>query len=352
MRRIIPHSQPTLGSEEIEAVSKVIAGGEIAQGRVVAEFEEKLAHHVGCRGGVATSSGTAALHLSLLALGIGKGNEVLLPSFTCVALLHAIRYVGAVPRLVEVDGKSFNIDIRDLERRISPRSRAIIVPHMFGLPVAMERIKKLGLPVIEDCAQTFGVNVDGQPVGSLGEIAVFSFYATKLMTTGEGGMVISTREDYLEKIRDLREYDKKETFARRFNYKLTDMQAAMGLVQLKKLTGFIRRRKELARKYARGLKDLPISLPQAKNGDHAFYRYVIQVDPQKVHSFIVHMEGLGVCCRRPVYRPLHHYLKADGMGVTQRVWERSVSLPLYPSLTDESAERISRAVRQFWSEAH
>ncbi|MBM4272745.1 MAG: DegT/DnrJ/EryC1/StrS aminotransferase family protein, partial [Deltaproteobacteria bacterium] len=243
---MIPHSRPTLDQDDYASVLHILKSGHLAQGKQVEQFEKDLSSLIGVRGGVAVSSGTAALHLALLSLNTGSGDEIIIPDFVCTAPLNAIRYTGAVPVIADIDPLTYNIDVGDLKKRLTKKTKAIIIPHMFGLPADMEEILSLGIPVIEDCAQSLGSRYRDSCTGRLGTLSIFSFYATKMIATGEGGMVLSDDESLLEKIRDLRDYDEKELYTVRYNYKMTDFQAAFGISQLKKLFSFIKRRKEIA----------------------------------------------------------------------------------------------------------
>ena len=215
---MIPHSRPTLDQSDFDGVLQVIKSGHLVQGEQTAGFEKDLSSLIGVKGGVAVSSGTAALHLSLISLGVGKGDEVILPGFVCTAPLNAIHYVGASPVIAEIDRLTFNIDVNDLKRRITKKTKAIIVPHMFGLPADVEDIASLGIPVIEDCAHSLGSRYGDHYTGGIGALSIFSFYATKVIATGEGGMVLSNNEGLLEGIKDLRDYDNRESYAVRYNY--------------------------------------------------------------------------------------------------------------------------------------
>ena len=221
-KMVIPHSRPTLDGGDVSSVSEVIRSGQIVQDEVVGEFEKKVAKYIGVNGAAATSTGTSALHLSLLALGIKKGDHVAIPGFVCSALLNVVKYVGAHPILVDVDPETYNIDVHDLRKKIKKTTRAIILPHQFGLPADIDEVMSLGVPVIEDCAQAIGAVYKGEKTGSFGTLSCFSFYATKVLSTGEGGMVVSNSRKLLKKIRDLREYDNKKNYSIRYNYKMTD----------------------------------------------------------------------------------------------------------------------------------
>ena len=342
----IPHSRPSLDDEEIRLLQDVLTSGHLAQGPQVRGFEEELGTFHGLPPGVATSSGTAALHLALISLGVGKGDEVLLPSYVCSAPLHAVYHSGATPVLFDVDPATGNMDPHDLKKRLTPKSKAIIVVHLFGLPVNLNEIVSLGLPVIEDCAQALGAELEGEKVGTLGRVAICSFYATKIITTGEGGMLLSHDAAILEKIRDLRDYDKRDSFAVRFNYKMTDIQAALGRSQLGKLEKFLNHREKLARVYSENLASLPCTLPSSYQG-RIYYRYVISVQ-QNVSNLIQRLARENVQAARPVYRPLHRYLNLEGYSGTEVAWNSHLSLPIYPSLAPEEVQRICQALRRFF----
>jgi dTDP-4-amino-4,6-dideoxygalactose transaminase len=341
---MIPHSRPTLDQNDFDGVLQVLKSGHLVQGVQTARFEDNISSLIGAKGGAAVSSGTAALHLALIALGLGKGDEVILPGFVCTAPLNAIYYVGATPVIAEVDQLTFNIDVNDLKRRITKKTKAIIVPHMFGLPADMESISSLGIPIIEDCAHSLGSRYKDNYTGAFGMLSVFSFYATKVIATGEGGMVLSNDEGLLGGIKDLRDYDNRESYTVRYNYKMTDIQAALGIAQLKKLSRFIQKRREIADKYDRIFHDLNIRVPFVPEGrEHIFYRYVILLENAEL--FMDSMMKRGVACTRPVFKPLHRHLGLSGYAATDLAWERSVSIPIYPSLTDKEIRKIRDSVK-------
>ena len=340
---MIPHSQPMLGQAEIKKVAEVIASGQIAQGEMVAEFETAFAETMGVKDALAVSSGTAALHLVLAAMDIGAGDEVIMPSFVCTALLNAVSYVGAVPVIADIDPISYNIDPADTQKRISDRTRAIIVPHMFGLAADLKALLAFGIPIIEDCAQATGGSYSGRLLGTLGHAAVYSFYATKVMTTGEGGMIITDSRQLYDRMHDLRDYDNRDDYRIRYNYKMTDLQAAVGLEQLERLSDFIDRRRKIAAGYRQSLIDLPVRLPPKSSG-HIYFRYVMDVG-RDVSAWIAKLKQRGVACARPVYNPLHRYLALKGYPRTDSAWQNSLSIPLFPALTDTQAETVSSVLR-------
>lgn len=341
---MIPHSRPTVCPDDIRAVAEVMESGRLVQGEQVRAFEEEMSAFIGGGEAAAVSSGTAALHLALVSLGVGEGDEVIIPGYVCSALLQAVRHARATPVIADIDPETFNISPQDAGKRLTRKTRAIIVPHMFGLSADLSGIISLGVPVIEDCAQSLGSRYQGAYTGSAGLLSVFSFYATKMIATGEGGMVLSSRADLIGKIRDLRAYDGKAEDRLRYNYKMTDLQAALGRSQLRKLRQFIRRRGEIAGEYNRGLADTGVQLPVTPPGmEHVYYRYVVLMD--RSESFMQKTKAMGVDCRRPVFKPLHEYLNLPGFAVTRGVWERAVSIPVYPSLSDRDVQFVIDRVR-------
>jgi perosamine synthetase len=336
--RFIPHSRPTLGEEEMRAVSEVIRSGQIAEGEVVKRFEKSFADKMGVLDAVAVSSGTAALHLVLSAMGIGPADEVIIPSYVCSALLNAVQYVGATPVLAEIDPLTYNVDPDDVQQRITRRTRAIIVPHLFGLAADLDKILKLNVPVIEDCAQAVGATHHHKPLGTFGVAAIFSFYATKVMTTGEGGMIIANSPQIIEQVRDLRTYDEKQTYRVRYNYKMTDIQAALGEIQLARLDDFIKRRRKIARQYLKYFTSLELKLPAA-NAEHIYYRFVVGMQAD-CSAFVRELAKNRIGCARPVFLPLHRQLNIKGYPVTGKTWETVLSIPIYPSLCTEEVEQI------------
>jgi len=339
--KVISHSRPTLGNEEIELVSDVIGSSQIGQGEMVRKFEEAFAREMGVPHAVSTNSGTAALHLTLLAMGIGPEDEVIIPSYVCTALLNAINYVGAAPILAEIDSQTDNLDLHDVKKRLSEKTKAIIVPHMFGLAANIEGFLELDVPIIEDCAQAIGSLCNDQRVGTFGEAAIFSFYATKVMASGEGGMVISKSKHIADGVRDLREYDKKDDYKIRFNYKMTDVHAAIGLVQLSRLQEFIHQRRKIAQRYHQAFEAFDLQLPP-KDPGHIFFRYILKIKKGSA-PWISFFRKKGIECARPVNFPLHRYLNLKGFPITEAVWKKSLSIPIYPALTDPEVSRVIQA---------
>lgn len=334
---MIHHSRPTIEADDISAVSRVLQSGMLAQGAEVRAFETEVAAALGLSGGVATSSGTAALHLALLALGVGPGDEVLIPSYTCAALLHAVQHAGARARVVDCEPGRPTMSAVAAARAMSSQTKAVIVPHMFGTCAPIEPFRSLGVPVIENCAQAMGASYRGRPAGSFGDVTVVSFYATKLITSGEGGMLLARSEDVLADARDRRDYDNRSDFKPRFNYKMTDMQAALGRSQLRKLKDFIQRRRALRAVYEETLGGRGPIYSSLLDGDVP-YRFVIGV--RDIDSFTAGLARAGIECKRPVYQPLHH-VSGDRCPQADEVFSRAVSLPLYPSLPMAALRKVA-----------
>lgn len=345
---IIPHSRPYLSESDREAVTSVIKSGQLSQGPQVKEFERKLADYIGKKKAVAVSSGSAALHLALLALDVKGKDEVIIPSFVCSAVLNAVNYTGATPVVVDIEPHTFNISVEAVKSAMSDKTKAAVVPHMFGCPAEIDKLCELGIPIIEDCAQAIGASFKGQKAGSFGLLSVFSFYATKVFTSAEGGMVLSDSQDLISKIRDLRDYDNKDDYVLRYNYKMTDIQASLGLNQLAFLEKFIDKRGEIAGRYFQEFKSCNFSLPIHKEGrEHIYYRFVVEVK-KDASPYLERLEQKKIMCRRPVYIPLHVYLGLSGFPYTTEAWQKTISIPLYPSLTEKEIERIVAVVKEIF----
>jgi dTDP-4-amino-4,6-dideoxygalactose transaminase len=260
-----------------------------------------------------------------------------------------VNYTGAQAVLADIETATLNMDPLDAARRRSRRTKALIVPHLFGLPADLDRFQELGVPIIEDCAQSVGAFHGLRAVGSCGHAAVFSFYATKLLATGEGGMVATSDRKLAERVRDLKTYDRRDDYRIRFNYKLTDLQAAVGRIQLRKLAGFIDRRRQIARRYRAAFEELPLRLP-LDSPEHIHYRFVADIGADCA-SLIRSAAQQGIGCERPVHTPLHRLLKAENFPRSESAWRRSLSIPIYPSMTDSEANEVVRVISGLLSEA-
>jgi dTDP-4-amino-4,6-dideoxygalactose transaminase len=334
VRHAIPHSRPTLGPEEERAAVRALRSGMIGGGDEVGRFERELEAFVGRGRATAVHTGSAALHLALLGLGVGTGDRVVLPTYTCAAVLNAVRYTGAKGILADVAPETCNLDPDDVKRRLRAGTKAIIAPHMMGRPAPVRDLRALGVPVVEDCAMALGAEV-----GREGEASVYSFYATKMMATGHGGAVVARDRAVLRRIADLVDYDRREDYKVRHNYRMSGLVAAVGRAQLAKVPDFVKRRRRIA-DYYYGTLELGEPPP-----GHVFYRFVLRTGP--VERFVRVMATRGVECKRPVFRPLHRYFGAPsgefpGAEELHRHW---ASIPLYPSLRRDEMERVAREVR-------
>ncbi len=340
----IPHSRPTISEEDIDRVTSNLHGGLIASGDEVNLFEQEVCKYIGVLGGVATNSGTNALHLALNAVDIKHGDEVILPSYVCASVLSAVNYTGAMPVFADIEPCGYNIDYKSTTDKISKNTKAIIVPHMFGTPADIDKFIELGIPVIEDCAQAIGADYAGKKVGNFGDLSIYSFYATKVMTTGHGGMVLTKSDEILEKIRDLTKYDERKEYYKSYNYSLTDFQAALGRSQLRRLNSFIDKRRKIAKIYDDAFEEVNQVLP--KNDGGIYFRYVVEVD--EPDNYIEKMSKLGVSCAKPVFKPLHQYFGKgnDAFPNTERAMSKAISIPIYPSLKDEEIEYVCDAIRK------
>ncbi len=319
-----------------------------------------MAAYLGRAEAVAASSGTAALHLALEAIGVGPGDKVVIPSYNCAALAHAVRHAGAEVRFCDVDPATGN-PTPGTVAPAAPGARAIVVTHLFGAPADAKGIAAIGPEVIEDIAQGLGARGPAGPAGGAGRVAVCSFYATKLLTSGgEGGMILGDDTEMLARAREARSYDEREDLAPRWNYKLTDLQAAVGLAQLSRFEEFIGRRREIAMRYNDLLSGTPLRLPVEPPGErHVYHRYVIGLPDGWADSgegagpeeAAAELEKKGVAARRPVYKPLHRLAGEEGFPGAEEAWRRHLSLPIYPSLSDTEVKRVAEAVCSLFEEA-
>lgn len=352
----IPHNKPTLDKSEIQAVEEVIKSGWIVQGERVKEFENLICRFANLPDShaVAVSNGTSALYLALKVLEVGVGDEVIIPTYVCSALLNAVNMVGSKAVLADVEEQDFNIDRNQVFSKINGNTKAIIVPHIFGVPADIIEIKKLGIPLIEDCAQALGAKVYDKNIGVFGDIAVFSFYATKVITTGQGGMLVSNDPKYVEKAKDYINFDCRENYYPRFNFQMTDIQAAMGIAQFSKLETFLEKRRIIAEGYKSVCqkKGWNFQAPKSEDFIQNWYRFVLNIEPGYLGKLKEFLKSKDVGSIIPIenWELLHYYLKLDPdeFKTAESLSKSALSLPIYPELVDNGGfERILELLRWF-----
>jgi dTDP-4-amino-4,6-dideoxygalactose transaminase len=349
---MIPAAKPEIGAEERAAVDRVMQSGMLAQGPEVAAFEEEFSQLVGGLHSVALNSGTSALHMAFLAGGIGAGDEVIVPSFSFAATANAVALTGATPVFVDIELDTFNIDPAAFEAAITPRTKAVMPVHLYGHPAAMGQIldiaKKHDLQVYEDAAQAVAASLDGTPVGAFGLAASFSFYPTKNMTSGEGGMVTTPDATLARAVRVLRNQGMEKRYENEvvgFNTRMTDIHAAIGRVQLTKLAGWTAKRQANAAFLNEHLEGVitPVTAPGAV---HVWHQYTIRV-PEDRDGFAEALSakgvGSGVYYPTPIHRLPSFKLDVD-LPATEQAAAQALSLPVYPSLTQDELETIVEAV--------
>ncbi|GKS58663.1 aminotransferase DegT [Nitrospira sp.] len=331
----------------------VVRAGRLVQGQVVAQFERAVADWFGRRAGVAVSSGTVALELAMRAMDIRPGDEVIMPSYVCAAPWQACTRVGATPVIADIDRTTYNLDPESARRLQTTRTKAIVVPHLFGLSAETTQLAQLGIPLIEDCAQTLDAEAGGRKVGTTGLVTICSFYATKPLCAGEGGMVLSDDVLLLERVRRLREYDEAlDLTAGATNAKMTELHAAIGLAQLSKLPAFMSRRRAIAARYRKAWASLPLTLPASPpERTHDYFRFVVEAQadrsgPDAGTAWLETCTQLGLHCRRPIFQPLHRYLGDAECPHSEAAARAAISIPLYPALTDKEVSRVIQLVQE------
>jgi perosamine synthetase len=348
----IPVAKPLIGRDDIRAVINVMKSGGLAQGPQVLKFEQEFSRLVGDRECVAVNSGTSALHLALLALGIGPGDEVIVPSFTFAATANSVALTGATPIFVDIDPITYNINPELIQASITTRTKAIQVVHLYGLPADMPRIseiaKKNNLLLIEDAAQAHLAEVNGQRVGTFGDAAAFSFYPTKNMTSGEGGMIVLKNADTARLCRLYRNQGMEQRYQNEvvgFNLRMTDIHAAIGTSQLKKVSKWTEQRKENAHYLNSKIQN--VTTPVTPEGfSHVYHQYTIRVTRNRtLFSKKLSEQGIG----NSVYYPTQvHKLPSFALELelpnTHFATEQVLSLPVHPSLSRKDLIRIADTV--------
>ena len=348
---------PSLGLREKLAVWKQLSSGKLAQGAKVANFETSFAKWIGVKEAVAVNSGTSALHIGNLSLGIGLGDEVIVPAFTFAASANSIALTGAKPVFCDVEEDYFTIDPNKVEKLITPKTKAIMAVHLYGQMCDMKSLKaiadKHGLFLIEDAAQAHGASIDGVPAGSWGDFAAFSFYPTKNMTTGEGGAITTGNEELVRMSKLLRNQGMLERYRNEvvgLNNRMTEISAVIGLEQLRRVDGFNGKRIRNAQILSEGLSGVGgISIPSIRqNAKHVFHQYTVRIDGDR-DLFASELKKLGV--DNAVYYPvpvnrLPPFAPSDILPASEYLSKHCLSLPVHPSLTKVQLEKVISAVRK------
>ncbi|MFI5675722.1 DegT/DnrJ/EryC1/StrS family aminotransferase [Streptomyces cellulosae] len=370
----IPVMIPWLGEEEAKAASDAVLSGWVAQGPRVAAFERAFAERVGAEHGIAVSSCTTALHLSLVALGVGPGDEVVVPSLSFIATANAVRYVGAEPVFADVEAATGNLTTATVDAVRTPRTKAVLIVHQGGVPADVHSLRAAcadwDLPLVEDAACAIGSTVGGKPVGHGALIAAWSFHPRKVVTTGEGGMITTDDAQWAARLRRLREHGMNASAAERhasnkpvlesylevgYNYRMTDVQAAIGLVQLEKLDAMIARRRELAARYDTLLQSVPGLTPvrDPAHGQSNFQSYWVLLDegfPLGRDDLLAALAEAGVSARRGIMashlEPAYQGHPCAPLPVTERISRDSLILPLFHTMTEAQQDRVVAALRE------
>jgi perosamine synthetase len=362
---MIPIAKPIISTEEKEAVMKVMESGMLAQGKRVQELEVEFAKYSGTKYAIAVNSGTAALHASLYALGIKEGDEVITTPFTFIATANSIIMQNAKPVFVDIEKDTFNIDPKKIIEKITPKTKAILFVDLFGHIANIDEIKKIAkehnLKLIEDACQAHGAEFKDQKAGTFGDMAAFSFYATKNMMCGEGGIITTDNEEYMELAKRFRHHGQSEQtryqyYDLGYNYRMLDITAAIALVQLKKVEDFTEKRIHNAKLLNEGLSKITwIQIPKIIAGyKHVYHQYTIKVDETIRDKLIEYLKeneiGCGVFYPKPLH--LHPFFIKQGykegdFPVSEEISKQVISLPVNPAVSEEDVEKIIKVIGDF-----
>lgn len=361
MAELIPVYQPCLDGNEQQYVQRCLESSWISsRGEFIPRFEQAFAAYIGAEHATTVSNGTVALHLALKALGIGPGDEVIVPTLTYIASVNAILQAGASVVYADACADTWNVDVDDVRRRVSPRTRAVMAVHLYGLPCDMAALAALcreqQLLLIEDCAEAFGSRCDGRHVGTFGDAATFSFFGNKTITTGEGGMVVCRdaavhrRACHLKSqgVSPLREYWHDELA---YNYRMTNICAAIGVAQLERADATLARKRQLAAYYREALAGLPLSMqPEPHGMVHSYWMCSVLLDDATLREPLRrHLKNAGIDSR-PLFPPAHtmpHCFSAERFVQAESLSARGINLPSYPALGAAQVARVSTLIRQF-----
>lgn len=373
---MIPYGRQTIDDEDIEAVIGVLRSDWLTTGPKVSEFERVFSRAVGAKHAVAVSSGTAALHCAMYALGIGPGHEVIIPAITFAATANCVVYQGGTPVFVDVTPDTLLIDVNEVEKKLTPQTRAIIAVDYTGQPCDYDTLKKIAdrhhLSLVADACHSLGASYRERSVGSLADLSVFSFHPVKHITTGEGGMIVTDNEEYVKRMRifrnhginsDNRQWDAQaacfyEMMDLGYNYRITDFQCALGMSQLQKLPRWLARRREISRHYDKAFAKIKGIIPLTVRSEvsHAYHLYVVRVNQDEtgmgrgelLQALRSHSIGVNV---HYVPVPMHQFYQnrfGTGRGmcpVAESAYEQILSLPMYPAMTDKDITTVINTIR-------
>lgn len=370
--KLIPIAKPVIGKEEIRAVEEVLRSGMLVQGEKVEEFERAFSDYINVTHAIAVANGTIALDAALKTLRIKQGEEVIVPSFTFISTANSILFQSAKPVFADVDERTFNISPNDVLEKITDRTKAIIGVHLFGHPFDVKAIQEIcedhNLILIEDCAQAHGAEYEGIKVGSFGIAGCFSFYATKNMTTGEGGMITTNNNEIANVCRQLRNHGESQKYFHTrlgYNYRMTDIQAAIGLAQLNKLDDFNEKRIKHAEYLNKHIKASGLKLPHRKNGiKHVYHQYAITIEEEEGVTisrteFMKYLKNNGIGSaihyplpihKQPLYQRLGYTDETVQCPVATALSQKILSLPVHPALTEKDLVFIAETINNLESE--
>lgn len=359
-RERVPIADPKLGTAEQDAVRDVLESGTLTNGEQVRQFESEFASFCDSTHGVATTNGTTALHAALEALDIGDGDRVLTTPFTFVATANAIRFAGAEPVFVDIDPETYNIDPEKVEKKIRALDgdvAGILAVHLYGHPADLDRLTTLAeqyeIPLIEDAAQAHGATYRGNPVGSVGNVGCFSFYPTKNMTTGEGGMIVTDSDDIADRARQFINHGRNGHYDHErvgHNFRMTDIAAAIGRVQLNRLPSFLHARRHNANQLRDGLATLSFGLPhERRHTTHAYHQFTIR--SERRDELRTHLDEFGVDTGiyypTPVHRQPAYSSVSDSLPVAERAASEVLSIPVHPELSSEDINTVITSLEYF-----
>lgn len=371
-------AKPLLAKTEAQAAYDTIFSGWVTQGPKVQQFEQDFASYVGAKYAIAVSNCTTALHLAMIVAGVGPGDEVICPSFSFIATANAIAYTGATPVFADIDPKTYNIDPNDVVKRITPKTKAILIVHQVGMPSDIAKFKSIcrqyHLKLIEDAACAVGSTYKNHLIGSHSDLVCFSFHPRKVITTGDGGMITTSKRSYYQRLQQLRQHGMSVNDRVRhnsskviieqyteigYNYRMTDIQASVGIEQLKRLSWLVQERRKIAKKYYNGLKDIPcLHLPfepaYAKSNFQSFMVYVDQTSPLSRNQIMQKLLDKGIASRRgimtahrePAYTQIYGQLS---LPISEKMSDNCLILPLYVPMESKDIDYVIKSLHQILS---